>query len=263
MFNSTDLWDYSTFKKYCKNPYDDNLCKAVDNNYTTGVYGTYDGCTAQEQSSWILSQLYISKGRDPASCTSAGGIMKTPVAASSRQADCQSYLKQAGPDSVGKITATPAPVQEQRPANGDELKPATKAGIGVGISIFALICIAVGFVLYRRRQNSTGSEEEDLGFEKAELDGSEVGAAKTQPQSDIPPDSAELDSGERHEMATDVPHELETPVTGSETTAIPHEIDSREIAELEGSLAGHEMKQETVEKLVNRGYMGPLSPVIE
>jgi hypothetical protein len=265
IFNNTDMWDYTIFRKYCKNPYDDNLCRAVDNNYTSGVYGSYDGCAAQEQSSWILNQIFISKGRDPASCTSAGGTIQTPTGPQSLESDCQSFLQQAGPDGIGKVTATPSPLSLKRPENDSHLNSGAKIGLGVGLSILALICIAVAFGLYRRRRKIPSAPEtasrdesdfrEDFVLPKVELEDSPVTPKKSEP-------GGELDSSQKHELEADMPHELPAPIKHELESVVPHElespmpheIDGQEIAELPGDDPVHEMKHETVEKLVHRGF---------
>ena len=168
--NQADVHNDSIWREHCENSFDNVLCTGITNNYTSGVYGTYAGCSVRERQSWILNQLLVSELEDPAACTSIGGVTKSYVPSNSRQPDCDAFLRQAGTAATGKITFTATDLPLNTTTMGHALKPAARAGIAVGIIICILLLAAVTFGVYtllkRRRAVQT---ENEMGFVKPEL----------------------------------------------------------------------------------------------
>jgi hypothetical protein len=227
---------------------DSDMCRGIFYTQSTGQWGSYTFCNHTEQASWVLNQVFISKNRDPAACTSAGGALQQPTKTEQPQEDCSVYLKQIGPDGLGNVTVTPTPMSSTHTKEGSGgLSTGLRAAIAVSVTVFLLFLLsifgALWFCLRRRRQraiqasedakkngleaeqsssaNDNGKNQQD-GLPLAELDGEVVpmeidGLAKVEMDTNGP---VELEGGERLELEGDHVPELQ----GQKT-----------VAELEGS----------------------------
>jgi hypothetical protein len=168
--NHTDPHDTAMQDRFCGSSMDDFLCSGVLQNFTTGVYGTYATCMKSQKDSWILNQVFISKGRDPVICTSSNGTTQTPVPSKSRSPDCEAFLRQVGPGATGKVTFTPSTTPLNLSKMNNTLATPSKVGIGVGITIFAMLLAIIAIQAHARSKNSKEAPKaEDYTFEKAEL----------------------------------------------------------------------------------------------
>jgi hypothetical protein len=214
--------DHYDLDRLCKDSPDDFICKGVNNNYTTGVYGAYSGCSERQTISWVFNQLFLSKNKDPDICTSAGGIMQTPVPSNFRESDCDIFLRQAGDDGVGRITFTPNPQPRKTESQQKTaLTTRIKIEVGVGVITFAILLGSLAFGVYVRWQRwKWRTASKGYVLEKAELP-SESATTGTQPQ------IAELDSSERNELHAITLQEIEgdTRIVADPNTQV-HELSS-------------------------------------
>jgi hypothetical protein len=198
--NKTDPHDTAMQDRFCGSSIDAFHCSGVLENFTTGVYGTYATCMEAQKDSWILNQVFISKGRDPAICTSSNGTMQTPVPSKSRSPDCETFLRQAGPDATGKVTFTPSTTPLNISKMNNTLAASSKVGIGVGITIFVVLLAVIAIRAYARSKGSKEAPKaEDYTFEKAELS-----THSEKPKAIV----VELGSSERHELEGITAHEI-------------------------------------------------------
>jgi hypothetical protein len=209
---------------------------------------------AQEQSSWILNRLFVSKNRDPGICTSAGGTVKSALPINRLQSDCQVLLQQAGPEGTGKVTNFPSPVKS--PGDSGRKLSSLQIGLGVGLPIFASI-LGVIFVLYMRRKrrvkhqnppegddnlvNFFDNNDNNLAYVKAELEDTAVVPKPKDP-------GLELDSSLTHEMEAPLTSEMEAPLV--------YELEERQFAELDTETRQEVKAEKEAEKLGHRGLMG-------
>ena len=129
---------------------DGDLCAGAEGNTTLGKYGAYSVCNATERSSWAYDQLYIAQGRNLGACNSLGGIIHQPTPSASQAADCQAYLRQAGPAGTGVITFVPHGNSTQHTAP-TPLRATAKAGIAVGAILAAIVIVSLIY-FFRRFQ---------------------------------------------------------------------------------------------------------------
>jgi hypothetical protein len=233
VFKSNESHEINIWNKFCTNPFDTVLCTGVYANYTTGVYGTYSMCKESERYSWILNQLFISKGRDSRICTSSGGTLQSPVPPKSRSPGCEIFLHQAGTNATGKITTTPDPQLMSLSKVNKTLRTSSKVGIGLGIGLFAIILAIVALRLHARRKESRITNRklsESTVFEKAELSNS-----SEKPISN--PVVVELGSSEKHELEGAMAYEMgEEAKLEADSDAQIYELSSTgtELVELDG-----------------------------
>jgi 1,3-beta-glucanosyltransferase GAS1 len=200
--NQTDIHNKSILDKYCKNPFNSTLCAGVKNNYTSGVYGTYTGCKTRERQSWILNQLFISNGRDTSICSSATGIIQTPIPVQARDPDCEVFLRQAGTSATGSVTFTPTNAQRNNSPLSRTLNTGSRVGIAIGTIGFILLLfiLAIGIHIRLKRRTSVSSPMDILSG-KPELQDTS--------QNPVPrPTPFELGSSERHELEGTTAYEV-------------------------------------------------------
>jgi hypothetical protein len=157
----------SLHDKFCFQ--NETWCLGSTSNVTVGRYGAYIGCNGSERVSWTMNQLYRSRGNDTAACTSAGGIVRTPVKSPSGQ--CISLLSQAGPDGTGVVHQTQwkdATLREGDKSRHGINGSSAKAGIGVGVATLVLLAAAI-FLLCRSRLRKKKSLTVEPNFEKPEM----------------------------------------------------------------------------------------------
>jgi hypothetical protein len=126
-------------------------CLGSTSKVAASRYGAFIGCNATERVSWTMNQLYRSRGNNTAACTSAGGLVRTPANSPSRQ--CILLLNQAGPDGTGVVRQTQlkdASLGEGSESRHGIIGSSAKAGIGVAVA--ALVLLAAGIFLLRRRR---------------------------------------------------------------------------------------------------------------
>lgn len=164
-------------------------CAGTATNVELGRYGAFSGCNYTERASWALNQLYIGRGSDAKSCIAAGGEIRGPLTAPSR--NCFSILQQAKADGTGMVTQTALLDPWDESLRRKTLSTAAKAGIGVAVFIF-IIFAAVLFVFGRRRkQTILKSKSASVGV--AELPGSVISRSER----------VEIGGEERQELAGD------------------------------------------------------------
>ncbi|OLL22824.1 1,3-beta-glucanosyltransferase [Neolecta irregularis DAH-3] len=79
-------------------------CAGINANGTTGVYGAYSMCGANDQLSFVFNQYYIAQKKNPSACDFGGAAkLTTPSSVSS---NCQSLMGQAKSDGTGAVQAT-------------------------------------------------------------------------------------------------------------------------------------------------------------
>lgn len=149
-------------------------CLGSTSNTTTGRYGAFTICNSTERISWTLNQLYQANENNASSCSSAEGAINTPITSQSQR--CQFLLKQAGPDGSGQILQTEF---QTKPSNGISFSTTVKAGIGVAITVLALLTVVFILLCQRRRkkriqmktqmETQMKTDEKPNQFEKFEL----------------------------------------------------------------------------------------------
>lgn len=220
--NSELSTTYETWASVCsKNP---ELCQAV--NIDTGAWR---GCNFTERFSWTFSAAYKAGGSDV--CSSVNGIVRPSLPPSALTSDCQSMLKQAGVDGMGRISITPTPLTDSylftRVQSGRSgLSTGAKVGLIVGITValvLTTILILLRFYFRSKRKEreamsnepKNSSDGKDLEWQKAELD--------SKPITGVIDQADEIDGEEVKELDTPA-----TQLGGSEI----HELDSPDLHEL-------------------------------
>jgi hypothetical protein len=142
--NSTDVGAIAeTNAQYIANHEFDFATRAISENFTTGVYGSYAGCRENQKNSWIINQQYIASGKSIKSCISNDRILTHSAdSAAPRPAYCGEFLKQVG-NGTGKITATPRfdSALQSLESGGDGLPLRSKIGIGMGAGGFIILVL--------------------------------------------------------------------------------------------------------------------------
>ncbi|KAL8739226.1 MAG: hypothetical protein Q9181_000117 [Wetmoreana brouardii] len=102
--------DIETNFNYLCDPSNGDFCSGILANGSTGVYGAYSMCNAQERISWAFNAFFMDqtknnvKNTDP--CNFQGAAQKqTPKSAGT----CRSVVSQAGDSGTGVITSAPTP----------------------------------------------------------------------------------------------------------------------------------------------------------
>jgi X8 domain len=219
IYNSTDPEAFGVYRQFCSKSWDAFLCSGAANNYTTGVFGAYNECTHPQFQSWILNQLYLSKGKDPSACTSANGTLQSAVKPRYPKSNCDILLRQAGPVGTGRITFTPDPLKEALIETNGSSSSKLKLGLAIGVTIFVLLVTGLSFgYYYRRRRRAKRSEVTETETEdKSELPDTSIppnGEAKSGPAQIIELEDAavhELDSKDQYELTADPQEVYELP----------------------------------------------------
>jgi hypothetical protein len=185
-----------------------------------------------ERQSWILNQIFVAKEKDPGICSSVGGITNTPVPSQSRAPDCDAYIRQAGADATGRIIHTPIAVSMNTIAAGHTLEAGTRAGIAVGVTMFILLLAAIisGVYIFLKRRRAI-QKSDVIEFSKPELPDTSKSPTET-------PDTIQLDSSQKYELAGNTPQEMDGEAnTEMDTATQIHELKSEgnEVFELDGT----------------------------
>jgi hypothetical protein len=154
-------WDYaSSYKVYtnlCKPEDVDGLCRGVETNLAVGEWGSYVHCNMTERTAYALNQLYLRQRLNASVCTDAGGIFQQPVAEKVQENDCKDFLRQVGPDGIGRVTVTPVLKERE-----NHIGPGKSIAVLVGISLICIITFTGlgAFIMYRRRRKKVQTLEE-------------------------------------------------------------------------------------------------------
>ncbi|KFX92337.1 hypothetical protein V490_05436 [Pseudogymnoascus sp. VKM F-3557] len=79
-------------------------CNGINANATTGKYGAYSMCSAQQKLSFAFDQYYQSQGSKDTACDFSG---TAETQSGSTEGDCSSLIEAAGKDGSGTVTDVP------------------------------------------------------------------------------------------------------------------------------------------------------------
>ncbi|KAL8963791.1 MAG: hypothetical protein Q9183_004954, partial [Haloplaca sp. 2 TL-2023] len=112
--------DITTQFEYLCDPNNGDFCSGILANGSTGVYGAYSMCGAEERLAWAFNAFFMDQTRnnpdntDP--CNFDGAARKqTPTSPGS----CRSVVSQAGDSGTGAITSAPAPTSSGGDSDSD------------------------------------------------------------------------------------------------------------------------------------------------
>lgn len=128
-----------------------NLCKGINGNTTTGVYGAYTGCDAKSKLTFVLDAYYKDQKNAKDACDFKG---KAEVKSGSNDGSCKSSLEQASAHNEKVATATSgADVPSSTSAGGSGQKdfgnPSTALmrlfNLGdYAVGLYMVVAVAVG-----------------------------------------------------------------------------------------------------------------------
>lgn len=78
----------------------EDYCKGIAHNATTGSFGAYSGCNPKEQLAWVANQYYLGNGKSASACAFSGMATTQSAATAS---GCASLLSDAGADATGSV----------------------------------------------------------------------------------------------------------------------------------------------------------------
>ncbi|KAF1944333.1 beta-1-3-glucanosyltransferas-like protein [Clathrospora elynae] len=82
----------------------EDYCKGITHNATTGTFGSYSGCDPKDQLAYVANQYYIGQKRRADACDFSG---KASIQSASTAAGCASLLSAVGASGTGAVpTAT-------------------------------------------------------------------------------------------------------------------------------------------------------------
>jgi hypothetical protein len=94
---STNENDYADVFNYICGANED-FCKGISRNATTGTYGGYSGCDPKDQLAWVANQYYLGNGKSSSACGFSGmATVQTAATAST----CSSLLAAVGTAGTG------------------------------------------------------------------------------------------------------------------------------------------------------------------
>ncbi|KAL8713939.1 MAG: hypothetical protein Q9220_002085 [cf. Caloplaca sp. 1 TL-2023] len=126
---------------YLCDPSNGDFCSGILANGTTGVYGAYSMCNAQERISWAFNAFFMDqttnnpKNTDP--CNFKGAAQKQTSKTSN---SCKAVVSQAGNSGTGVITSAPSPTATTGSGSGSgsgSSASATGAANGLAIPGFS------------------------------------------------------------------------------------------------------------------------------
>ena len=86
--------------------HDSKACAGIAANASTGNYGAYSMCSADEQLSFVFNRYYQDQGRSSDACSFKGAAKLQK--ASSGGSSCQKLIAQAGQQGTGTVTSSPS-----------------------------------------------------------------------------------------------------------------------------------------------------------
>lgn len=99
-----------------------NPCGGIEANATTGKFGAYGMCNAQQKLSYVMNQYYNLHGQSASACDFNGHA--STKAASSATGSCQPLLQAAGSDGSGTV---PQPTGNSNSQGGQAASSSSKA----------------------------------------------------------------------------------------------------------------------------------------
>ena len=95
---------------YLCDPSNGDFCSGILANGSTGVYGAYSMCNAQERISWAFNAFFMDQTRNNPQNTDPCDFKGVAQKQTSRSAGtCRAVVSQAGDSGTGVITAAPSP----------------------------------------------------------------------------------------------------------------------------------------------------------
>ncbi|KFY50587.1 hypothetical protein V496_09290 [Pseudogymnoascus sp. VKM F-4515 (FW-2607)] len=132
---------------------DKNACTGINGNATTGKYGAYSMCSAQQKLSFSFDQYYQSQGGKDTACDFSGNA-ETQTGATAD--DCGSLIAAAGKDGSGTVTDAPTDGSTGT-EDGAESSDSAAAGmmiprfemgaLSMGSYVFATVLAGMGMIL--------------------------------------------------------------------------------------------------------------------
>jgi hypothetical protein len=207
---------YEKWKTICSE--NSQWCQAVR------IHGAWQGCNFTEKFSWSFNTFNEARGSNSNACSSVDGVLRESVPIASLARDCQSLLRQAGSDGMGRVTSTPIPLTDSLLLIPEDNKssPLTKGfkiglGFGIGFSIIFIILTIFLCFYFRAKRKKHKSASKDPTWQKAELDGQPAPTSEKTVEQLASNELNELDSpairlvnNELQELDTNVPTELPT-----------------------------------------------------
>jgi hypothetical protein len=93
--------------------------------------------------------MYKADNKNPAACTSSGGVLSETVNSGAQMDDCKAILQQAGPQGTGIITYSSLPHPKKVSRGG--LSASENIGLAIGVILVVIISTASFLWLLRQR----------------------------------------------------------------------------------------------------------------
>lgn len=129
-------------------------CTGINTNATTGKYGAYSMCSAQQKLSFAFDQYFQSQGSAATACDFSGNAATQAGATAD---DCTSLLAAAGKDGSGTVTDVPTDGSTTDGSAASETSDSAAAGsmiprfemgaLSMGSYVFATVLAGMGMVL--------------------------------------------------------------------------------------------------------------------
>lgn len=124
---------------------DPEACGGINGNATTGKYGAYSMCTAEEKLSFVYNQYYLHQDKASTACDFEG---TAETQSGSTDGDCSALVSAAGTAGAGTVTDVPtgfgskpsAAASSSAAAMGSVTIPRFGAGL---LSLGAYLTVAV------------------------------------------------------------------------------------------------------------------------
>ena len=128
---------------------DGAYCQGIAANGTTGVYGAYSMCKAQEQLSFVMNAYAQSQGGGSQACSFSGNASTTQANVNSQ---CSGLLGEAGAQGTGVVTSLPSGTgsigSSSSGAAGHVILPAFDFGVlAVGVYVSVAAMVGAGMIL--------------------------------------------------------------------------------------------------------------------
>lgn len=127
-------------------------CTGISANATTGKYGAYSMCSAEQKLSFAFDQYFQSQGSAATACDFSGNAA---TQAGKTEGDCTALIKAAGKDGSGTVTAVPtggsttgSSSSESSNAAAGSMVPRFEIGaLSMGSYVFATVLAGMGMIL--------------------------------------------------------------------------------------------------------------------